>query len=120
MPLYDYECRRHGPFSDWRAMSLCDEPAPCPRCGKAAQRSVSAPALGIDPGLRKAHRINEKAAEEPRVVRRRRGDPIPHDAHRDLTAHRGSSRDRHAGHAHVHDHGKPHAHVSKHPWMIRH
>ena len=33
MPLYDYECRRHGPFSDWHAMSEFENPAPCPVCG---------------------------------------------------------------------------------------
>jgi putative FmdB family regulatory protein len=116
MPLYDYECRQHGPFSDWRKMSESENPAPCPICGALGRRSVSAPHLGIDSGLRKAHSINEKSAEEPRVVRRRRGDPIPHDTHRDLNSHAQN----HAGHSHSHDRGSGEAQVSNHPWMVRH
>jgi len=119
MPLYNYECRGHGDFSDWRNMSDSGKPAPCPACGHLSRRSVSAPYLGIDSGVRKAHRINERSADEPRVVRRRRGDPIPHDASRDLTAHRASGHAHgHGGHAHSHGGGD--TQVSKHPWMVRH
>ena len=123
MPLYNYECQQHGTFSDWRNMSESENPAPCPICGDLARRSVSAPYLGIDSGLRKAHSINEKSADEPRVVRRRRGDPIPHDARRDLSQHRASGDAHthlHAGHSHLHDHGSGEAQVSNHPWMVRH
>ena len=123
MPLYDYECRRHGAFNDWRTISDCDSPVPCPVCGSLADRSISAPYLGIDSGLRKSHSINEMSAHEPRIVRRRRGDPIPHDSHRDLSRHRdaGSAHaHKHAGHSHGHEHGGGTAEVSKHPWLVRH
>jgi putative FmdB family regulatory protein len=123
MPLYNYECRRHGTFSDWFSMSESENPTPCPVCGKLARRSVSAPYLGIDSGLREAHGTNEKSAHEPRVVRRRRGDPIPHDAHRDLTQHSASAHSHghhHAGHSHAKDHGAGKAQASNHPWMVRH
>ena len=122
MPLYTYECRRHGSFSDWRAMSECHSPAPCPICQVPADRTVSAPHRGMDATLRTSHQINEKSANEPRTVRRRRGDPIPaHDTHRDLT------RDAHRSGSHGHSHGS-HAHAnegsstlrSNHPWMVRH
>lgn len=121
MPLYTYECQHHGGFSDWRKMSESGLPSACPVCGDLARRSVSAPYLGIDSGLRKAHGINEKSGHEPRVVRRRRGDPIPHDAHRDLSQNQASAHahaHQHPGHAH--DHGGSQAQVSNHPWMVRH
>jgi putative FmdB family regulatory protein len=104
MPLYDYECRRHGPFREWAPMSLSDRPAPCPDCGKAAPRLVASPRLGIDSTVRKAHAVNEKSANQPRVVHRKRGDPMAHDAHRDLTQAR-----------------QPRAktHRSDHPWTVR-
>lgn len=117
MPLYDYECRRCGPFREWRSVSAYEKPAKCPDCGKAAQRSLATPRLGMrDSALRRAHAINEKSAHEPRVVRRKRGDPIPgHDAHRDLTEARQ--------HRHAHRHGrssKDTLHRSSHPWAMKH
>ena len=122
MPLYNYECRRHGTFSDWNDMSESGNPAPCPVCGNLGRRTVSAPYLGIDFALRKAHTINEKSADEPRVVRRRRGDPIPHDSHRDLSQHRalGHVHAHHTGYTHAHEHEGGKAEVSNHPWMVRH
>jgi putative FmdB family regulatory protein len=122
MPLYTYECRRHGVFSDWRAMNECHLPCACPVCAAPSERQVSVPHRGMDAARRNSHAINEKSAHEPRVVRRRRGDGIPaHDTHRDLTAH------AHAGGSHAHVHGQ-HAHQegasttlrSRHPWLVRH
>jgi putative FmdB family regulatory protein len=119
MPLYNYECRRHGSFLEWRSMSICDKPAPCPECGKLAPRGPSTPRLGMDAAMRNAHAVNEKSAHEPRVVRRRRGDSIPqHDAHRDLTQARGSRHGHSHSHSHAHRPGK--LERSNHPWMIRH
>jgi len=111
MPLYNYECRRHGSFREWRSMSDSEKPMPCPGCDKPARRTISSPRLGMDATTRKAHATNERSAHEPCIVRKRAGDPIPpHDAHRDLTqAH---------NHGHNHDHGK--IKRSNHPWMIRH
>ncbi|HZS83526.1 MAG TPA: zinc ribbon domain-containing protein [Stellaceae bacterium] len=117
MPLYNYECRRHGPFEAWRAMALSGEPAPCPDCGQPAPRALSAPRLGMDAALRRAHAVNEKSAHEPRVVRRRRGDAIPrHDAHRDLTEHRAAG----ATHRHAHAPAAGKLKRASHPWMVRH
>ncbi len=108
MPLYDFECRRHGPFREWAAMSHSDRPAPCPDCGKPAPRLVASPRLGIDSTVRKAHAINEKSANEPRVVHRRRGGSMAHDAHRDLSA-AGKGRDG----------ARAKTHRSNHPWAVR-
>lgn len=118
MPLYDYSCRTCGPFSDWRAMSEFDEPTRCPDCGEPSPRAVATPALGMDWQQKKAHSINEKSANEPRTVRRRRGDPMVHDVHTDLSRHREQKLARR--HAHDHHHGNSHAHTSNHPWMVRH
>ncbi|HEX7935228.1 MAG TPA: zinc ribbon domain-containing protein [Paraburkholderia sp.] len=47
MPAYDYECTECGSFETLRRIAERDEPAPCPQCGKTAQRVVvGAPALG--------------------------------------------------------------------------
>ena len=119
MPLYDYQCRDHGSFREWRAMSESDLPMPCPTCDRPGRRMVSAPRLSVASHLRKAHAINEKSANEPRVVRKRRDEPIPvHDAHRDLSgaAHNGHD------HEHHHDHGEGGKKTlrSNHPWAVRH
>ncbi|MBM3585256.1 MAG: zinc ribbon domain-containing protein [Alphaproteobacteria bacterium] len=115
MPLYDYECETCGPFRAWRSMSAYRRPAPCPDCGRSSRRAVVMPALGMDSGQRNAHAVNEKSANEPRVVRRRRGDDIPrHDAHADLMRARG---DRAAQTAEPH---KAHTHHAHHPWMLKH
>jgi putative FmdB family regulatory protein len=115
MPLYDYECRRCGPFREWRSMSDYAKTVDCPECQRPAARSVATPALGMDAGLRKAHAINEKSAHEPRVVRRRRGDPIPqHDAHADLMRARQERTEK------KREPGRAATHKSHHPWMVRH
>ena len=64
MPLYEYECSKHGSFRDWRPMSESHLPSACPDCGRAATRMVSAPRLGIASDIRKVHAINEKSANE--------------------------------------------------------
>lgn len=120
MPLYDYECVRCGPFRKWRGMSEFARPARCPDCGKRAARSVASPMLGMDWRQKTAHSINEKSAHEPRVVHRKRGDPMVHDTHRDLTDARryGRGHRQDHGHAHGHKHGK--LERSRHPWAVRH
>jgi putative FmdB family regulatory protein len=115
MPLYQYECTRHGEFSDWATLAEYEKKSPCPDCGKPSKRMPSAAYLGMNSGLRRAIHASEKSADEPRVVRRRRGDAIPaHDAHRDLAPVRK--------HAHHHHEGHHHGTTvrSKHPWMVRH
>lgn len=74
MPLYDYDCRRCGPFREWRSMRDYEKPMKCPGCRKPARRSVATPLLAtMDAGQRNAHGINEKSGHEPRVERRRIG-----------------------------------------------
>lgn len=115
MPLYDYDCTRCGPFREWRSMNDFEKPVACPDCGKAAARAIATPLLGMDAGLRKAHAVNEKSANEPRLVRRRRGDPIPkHDAHADLMRAR-EERSKKRG-----EPRKKETHVSSHPFAVRH
>lgn len=46
MPVYEYECRLCGPFSDARPMAASALPLPCPRCSRAAPRVLSPPAIG--------------------------------------------------------------------------
>lgn len=120
MPLYNYECSRHGSFSEWRTMSESEDPVACPECGRPAHRGISTPHLKtMDSGLRRARSIEERSAHEPRVVRRRRGDPIPsHDAHRDLSQVRAGHSETH--HHHGHAHGGATTHRSDHPWLVRH
>jgi putative FmdB family regulatory protein len=115
MPLYEYECRSCGPFREWQSISNYQKPAKCPECRRSAKRSIATPTLGMDSGLRNAHAINERSADEPRVVRRRRGDPIPqHNAHADLLRVREerSKRGR--------EPRKAKAHAAHHPWMVGH
>ena len=69
MPLYDYSCEECGPFTELRSMSRSSEPMPCPTCGKAAGRTLTAPFIAdMDPKNRVAHQRNEKSAHEPKVV----------------------------------------------------
>ena len=47
MPVYDYACKRCGPFTMRRPMVECDALQPCPNCGVLAARAwLTAPALG--------------------------------------------------------------------------
>jgi putative FmdB family regulatory protein len=115
MPLYDYECPSCGAFREWGKMSEYQEPAACPECGGQAARMVATPRLGMESGLRKALASSERSAHEPRVVRRRRGDPIPHhDAHADLMRVREERSTRKG------EPRKAETHASHHPWILRH
>jgi putative FmdB family regulatory protein len=103
MPLYPYMCEICGGFQKWQSMTACDRSVPCPRCGNASQRTVSAPSiLGMDTHVREAHKRNEKSAHEPRLVRR--NNKQGHHAH----AHAGAGTDG------------SHFHQSSRPWMIGH
>jgi putative FmdB family regulatory protein len=78
MPLYEYQCRRCGPFSDWRPLAESSSPRLCPGCRRLAPRILSAPAVlrGAAPG--------PGSTPEPRLVRRepRRKRHPPHRAGR--------------------------------------
>jgi putative FmdB family regulatory protein len=46
MPLYTYQCDRHGEFSAWGRMSQSNDPQPCPACEVLAPRALAHPAVG--------------------------------------------------------------------------
>ncbi len=106
MPLYDYSCKKCGPFRDWQSMGRSSEPAVCPSCGLRSVRAIVAPFIAdMNPNNRIAHQRNEKSADEPRVINK----PAP--------THGG------VGHSHPHRHGaggRHHAHGPSRPWMIGH
>jgi putative FmdB family regulatory protein len=114
VPLYTYVCHACGQFSDWQSMSRSHEPTPCPDCGDPATRAICAPSLALMPqSNRIAHRRNERAAHEPKVMssdelersgRKRAGLPGCHHGR---------------GHGHGH-HGGLQVHKSSRPWMIGH
>ena len=71
MPLYDYKCELRGTFSMLRKMSEYSKPAYCDSCGELSPRIISAPNLAlVSKATRVAHERNEKAAHEPRQIRR--------------------------------------------------
>ena len=105
MPLYNYVCDRHGLFDAWQPMSQSGAPMACPSCGKDAARAISAPALAtLDGATRKAHHVNERSADSPRLVTK---EEPSHPSKRAK-----------AGHSHPHSHG--HSHGPSRPWMIGH
>lgn len=68
MPLYEYECRKHGLFEAFNTVHLCRQDMPCPTCAKDAPRVLSAPHLALmDPATRTAHDRNIKSRHEPHV-----------------------------------------------------
>lgn len=67
MPLYDYACPAcTTEFDAFRPMSDAAKPSPCPACGSAAPRRISAPRLaGLSKAALAAHATNERASHEP-------------------------------------------------------
>lgn len=111
MPLYNFICDSCGAFDAWCDMSDCAKPAPCPVCRLSSARAVSAPRLALmDGGNRKAHTINERSADQPRMEKRSDG------------SHDGHNHGHKVGHGHNHGHrpGHAHAHAPSRPWMIGH
>ncbi|MBP8301472.1 MAG: zinc ribbon domain-containing protein [Planctomycetes bacterium] len=45
MPIYDYHCAGCGAFREARPMAESRTPQPCPACGAASERAISAPFL---------------------------------------------------------------------------
>jgi len=106
MPLYNYVCATHGEFMDWRSMSESAAPTPCPTCGDLALRAVSLPSLALmNSTTRKAHHINERSADQPRVEKR-------------VASGEGSDGHGHGKRGHGRAHG--HQHGPSRPWMIGH
>ena len=62
MPIYEYDCRSCGPFSESFPMSASARPAPCPRCAAQAPRVLSATAIG------RTGRARKRRGAEPSLV----------------------------------------------------
>ena len=75
MPLYEYECKRHGAFELWRKMSESRSDARCPDCGRTAPRILSLASVAqVGVNERKARDRNERSRHEPRVATKTSGE----------------------------------------------
>jgi putative FmdB family regulatory protein len=108
MPVYEYECRRHGYFEAMRPMSESRDHQPCPQCSRASPRVIlSAAAVPfMAPAARRAHSTNERAQHEPKS-----------SAHHVHGKHCGCS-NRKSNSASTAGGGK--AFPARRPWMISH
>ena len=98
MPLYEYQCTRHGAFTLMRPMSQSGDDGACPRCATASKRVITAPTLfTLSPLKRDAASRNERSRHEPRV----RNSGCTH-------AHRPPAP------------GKLHAYTGPRPWVVEH
>lgn len=76
MPLYEYDCSRHGVFETMHSMHDAQAPERCPSCGEQAPRVLSAPRLArVSAHERKARDRNEKSRHEPRLSRKTNHPP---------------------------------------------
>jgi len=72
MPLYEYECRKHGVFEQLGNIATRAAAQPCPDCRRAAPRVLSAPQQPtLERSTRIAHERNERSQHEPRMVTQR-------------------------------------------------
>lgn len=69
MPIYEYECRACGAFSDARPMAASALPVPCPRCALNAPRVLSAT------GIARGGRGRRPRAIAPSLVVKERRPP---------------------------------------------
>src|SRR3954469_10705527 len=70
MPVYEFECRGHGPFELMRPMSQAGEAGACPVCAEPGTRVITAPILFTMIPLRRAAAFrNERSRHEPRVCK---------------------------------------------------
>jgi len=80
MPIYEYECRACGSFSDARPMAACAQPAPCPRCARPAARVLSATAIGGG-GARRPRAEPSLVVKERRPPKVSKTDPLRRPRH---------------------------------------
>lgn len=75
MPVYEYECVRHGVFEEFHPMAESHLPRACPECGSAAPRVVLSAAVfaALPAAARKAHTINEASRYAPKSSRQGHG-----------------------------------------------
>jgi putative FmdB family regulatory protein len=69
MPIYEYECARHGYFEVARSLDESAMPHECPECGNLAARVIlsSAALATMSSQTRRAHVLNERSAHEPKT-----------------------------------------------------
>ncbi len=68
MPLYDFECRACGPFTQLRSMAESGAPCACPACGASAAKVFPIVHLReMRPENRTAWERNERSAHAPHV-----------------------------------------------------
>ena len=67
MPVYEYQCDRHGVFTAMQPMSEYLDPQPCPDCGSSASRvMLSAPRVsGLSSQRKAAYATNERSQHAP-------------------------------------------------------
>jgi putative FmdB family regulatory protein len=115
VPLYSYECDRHGVFDLVRPMSRSAEDAPCPDCGLASGRLITPPQIfSMSANRRQAAECNERSRHEPAVAT----PGCAHD-HR-APSHSATAAARSA--AEKTRNGKPPLQVYKgpRPWVVEH
>lgn len=68
MPVYEFECRDCGPFTELRRLDRSSLPANCPACGELSPKVFSVINLrAMRPENRTAHERNERSAHAPHV-----------------------------------------------------
>ncbi|MBE9140580.1 zinc ribbon domain-containing protein [Nodosilinea sp. LEGE 07088] len=75
MPLYDYRCETCGDFEAWRKLADLETPMVCPTCNAAVSRLFLPPNVNLNSGSFAS--IGDRAAKEPRVVKRGAKEPAP-------------------------------------------
>lgn len=73
MPVYEYECQRHGLFENLVPLAESAAPSACPDCGESSRRILSAPSIyHLDRSTVIAKDRNEKSQHEPRLKQKTR------------------------------------------------
>lgn len=67
MPVYTYECKTCGPFTEIRSVSASTDPCECETCGALSDRALAIPQLAMMGAQRRnAFQTNERSANEPK------------------------------------------------------
>ena len=108
MPLYEFFCEACGQFEQIVNSNVDKETVHCPTCGNPeANRIFSPPTYsGVFSGVRHKARRRAEKGREPRLVRKRVGEPLEGTLP--------------MPHAHEHDHSHCAANPGYPPWMIKH
>ena len=70
MPVYEYNCKKCGTFTNLQSMLRAGEACACTKCGALSERALATPTLySLSDEKRKAHSTNEKSAHEPNRIK---------------------------------------------------